>query len=278
LDGDGGLAISIQAWLKGCIMPTVESYAQGTPCWVDLSSSDVDRSKEFYGSLFGWEFQANVMSPEMTYYMATLPGGNVAGLMAQMADQASGGAPSAWTTYLAVDSAEEAAAKVAGAGGTLLAPADEVPGSGWMAIALDPAGALFGLWQAGGHIGASVVNEPGAVIWNELQVANVADVLPFYQTVAGLQSETGPAGDMAAYTQLTVDGRSIAGAMENPMPGSPDNWTVYFNVADADETVAKVQELGGTVVAPAFDATGVGRMAVLKDPQGATFAIMAAAG
>lgn len=258
-------------------MPTVESYTQGTPCWVDLASTDVEGSKAFYGSLFGWNFQANVMSPEMTYYMASLPGGNVAGLMAQMAEETAGGAPSAWNTYLAVDSAEEAAARVSAAGGTLLVPADDVPGSGRMAIALDPAGAPFGLWEAGGHIGASVVNEPGAVIWNELQVPDVAAVLPFYQAVAGLESDTGPAGDLPAYTQLTVNGRSIAGAMANPMPGSPSNWTVYFNVANADETVSKAQELGGTVLAPAFDAAGVGRMAVLKDPQGAVFAIMAAA-
>jgi len=257
-------------------MSTVNSYAQGTPCWVDLASSDVEGAQAFYGSLFGWDFHANVMSPEMTYYMATRPGGNVAGLMAQMAQDIASGAPSAWNTYLAVDSADDAAARVAGAGGTLLVPADEVPGSGRMAIALDPAGAPFGLWQAGGHIGASVVNEPGAVIWNELQVPDVGAVLPFYQAVAGLESETGPAGELASYTQFTVNGRSIAGAMANAMPGRPGNWLVYFNVADADESVAKVQELGGTVLAPAFDVTGVGRMAVLADPQGATFAIMAA--
>ncbi|WP_434615698.1 VOC family protein [Arthrobacter sp. A5] len=256
-------------------MPTVDSYAQGTPCWVDLSSTDVDGARAFYAGIFGWEYAANVMSPEMTYYLATKNSGNVAGLSQQMPEMAASGIPSNWTTYLAVDNVDEAAARVTEAGGSLMFPPDEVPGNGRMVIATDSSGTPVGLWEAKGMIGSSVVNEPGAVIWNELQVDDVAAVLPFYRSVAGLEAETGPAGDMSDYTQLMVSGRSVGGALAKPMPEMPNNWTVYFNVADVDVTAAKIAELGGHVIAPPFDVSTIGRMGVFSDPQGAVFALMA---
>lgn len=259
-------------------MPTVDSYTQGTPCWSDLSSSDVEGAKHFYGSLFGWDFDGRAMGPDMTYYMATLKGRNVAGLLQQMPDMAAAGVPSFWNTYIAVDSVDEAAAKVAEAGGTLIFPPDEVPGSGRMVLVTDPTGAQISFWESKGHIGASVVNEPGAVIWNELQVDDLAGVLPFYQAVAGMDAETGPAGDLSEYTQFLVNGKSIAGAMKKPMPDTPNNWIVYFNSADADQTASRVQELGGQVIAPVFDVSGIGRMAVFSDPQGSIFCIMSTGG
>ncbi len=77
------------------------------------------------------------------------------------------------------------------------------------------------------------------------------------------------------YTCLLVDGRQVAGAMPPMMEGVPPHWNVYFNVESVDDTAAKVVELGGKVVAPPFDVPGVGRMAVLADPQGAMFNLMA---
>ncbi|MCZ2401830.1 VOC family protein [Paenarthrobacter sp. Z7-10] len=257
-------------------MPNVDSYSSGTPCWCDLVSSDVEGARQFYGSLFGWDFDGRAMGPDMTYYMATLNGRNVAGLMQQMPDMAAAGIPSVWNTYIAVDSVDSAAERITEAGGTLVFPPDEVPGSGRMVMATDTAGAYIGFWEGKGHIGASVVNEPGTVIWNELQVDDLAAALPFYQSVAGMDSDTGPSGDLSEYTQFLVNGKSIAGAMKKPMPDTPNNWTVYFNSADADQTAAKVQELGGAVIAPVFDVSGIGRMAVFTDPQGAVFCIMAA--
>ncbi len=256
-------------------MPTVDSYAQGTPCWVDLSSTDVEGARTFYAGIFGWDYTANVMGPEMTYYLATKNGGNVAGLAQQMPEMGAAGVPSNWTTFLAVDNVDEAAARATQAGGSLIAPPGDVPENGRMAIAADPSGTPVGLWEASGMIGSSVVNEPGAVIWNELQVEDVAAVLPFYQAVAGVEAETGPAGDMGDYTQLMVSGRSVGGALAKPMPEMPNNWTVYFNVADVDVTAAKIAELGGQVIAPPFDVSTIGRMGVFSDPQGAVFALMA---
>jgi predicted enzyme related to lactoylglutathione lyase len=98
----------------------------------------------------------------------------------------------------------------------------------------------------------------------------------FYADVLGMGSEAAPMGD-DTYTVLTnAKGRQVGGAMNPPMENVPPHWNIYFNVEDVDATVAKTVELGGQVVAPAFDVEGVGRMAVLADPQGAMFNLMAA--
>lgn len=256
-------------------MPQVESYKQGTPCWVDLSASNIEAAKEFYSGLFGWQLDEMPSGPDLTYYMAKLKGQYVAGMMQQMPEMAAAGVPSYWANYLAVDNADEAAARASDAGGTLLFPVDDIPnGSGRMFFASDPTGAQIGFWQAGNHIGSGLVNEPGTAIWSELQTDDVAKAVPFYEAVTGCTATTGPAGDLGEYTNIVVDGKSVAGAMKQPTEGMPPFWMTYFNVADVDAAVGKVQKLGGQVFAPAFDVPGVGRMAVLADPNGAAFSLM----
>lgn len=255
-------------------MPQVESYKQGTPCWVDLSATDIEAAKTFYSVLFGWELDAMPAGPDMTYYMARLQGRYVAGMMQQMPDMAM---PSHWENYIAVADADEAAARAVEAGGTLLFPVDDVPnGAGRMFFASDPTGAEVGFWQAGAHIGSGLADEPGAVVWSELQTDDVPRAVPFYQAVTGCTTETGPAGDLAKYTTFLVDGKPVAGAMKQPMEGAPAFWMTYFKVEDVDLAVARAQELGAQVHAPAFDVPGVGRLAVLADPNGAAFSLMAA--
>ncbi|MEW1823528.1 VOC family protein [Arthrobacter sp. NPDC080031] len=257
-------------------MPQVDSYKQGTPCWVDLSSSDIEASKAFYGDLFGWELDAMDAGNGGTYYMAKLQDRYVAGMMQQMPDMAAAGVPSFWANYLAVDSVDEAAERAAAAGGKIIFPPDSVPnGSGRMFFAADPTGAQIGFWEAGNHHGAGLVNEPGTVVWSELQTNDVPKAVAFYESVTGCSCETAAAGDLQEYTQFVVDGKSVAGAMKQPMEGMPPFWMTYFNVADVNESVAKAVELGAQVFAPAFDVPGVGRMAVLGDPAGAAFSVMA---
>jgi predicted enzyme related to lactoylglutathione lyase len=257
-------------------MPEVESYKQGTPCWADLSASDIEAAKAFYSKLFGWELDAMPAGPDMTYYMARLQGSYVAGMMQQMPDMAAAGMPSYWASYLAVDNADEAAARVTEAGGTLVYPVDDVAnGGGRMFFAADPTGAQVGFWQAGSHLGSGLVDEPGAMVWTELQTGDVPRAVAFYEAVTGCTSETGPAGELSEYTNFIVDGKPVAGAMKPPMEGVPPFWMTYFKVEDVDLAVARAVELGGQVYAPAFDVPGVGRLAVLADPSGAAFSIMA---
>lgn len=257
-------------------MPQVESYKQGTPCWVDLAATDVEAAKNFYTTLFGWELDAVPAGPDMTYYMARLQGRYVAGMMQQMPDMAAAGMPSRWESYIAVDNADDAAARATEAGGTLLFPPGDVPnGAGRMVFAADPTGAEIGFWQAGTHIGSGLAAEPGAVAWSELQTDDVSRAAPFYQSVTGCTTETGPAGGLGEYTTFVVDGKPVAGAMKQPVPGAPPLWMTYFQVEDVDLAAARAQELGAEIKAPACNVPGLGRMAVLADPNGATFSLLA---
>ncbi len=252
-------------------MPTRTSYAQGTPNWVDLQTSDQDAAKAFYAGLFGWTYDDQPMPQGPVYSMAMLGGHPVAAIAAQSPELAAAGAPPMWNTYLAVDSVDEAAAKVEAAGGKVgMAPFD-VMDAGRMAFVLDPSGAAVALWQANQHIGATLVNEPGTVTWNEL-ITTDPGVVSFYADVVGLTTSTMDMGT-GPYTLFEVDGQMVGGTVAPQMPGVPNHWHVYFAVADADAAAATAVETGGTVMVAPFDSP-VGRIAVLGDPQGAVFSIL----
>ncbi len=248
-------------------------YKQGTPSWVDLATSDQDAAKGFYGSLFGWSWDDNDMGDGTFYSMGQLKGKNAAAVYTQRADEAEQGIPPHWTTYITVDNADEVTGKVAGAGGQVFAEPFDVFESGRMAVAADPTGGVVGLWQPKQHIGAEIVNEPGAFAWNELITDDVPKAGAFFESILGVNvhNQTDP----FPYTLLMVDDQPAGGFMaKQPEMGQmPNVWVVYFSVDDADSTAAKAESLGGKVMVPPMD-TPVGRMAGLVDPQGAMFSVI----
>lgn len=249
-----------------------ESYPQGAPTWMDLMTTDPEAAKNFYGGLFGWEFEDMPMDSPGVYTMARIEGDDVAGLGSQPPEMA--GMPAVWSVYLAVDDVDAATAKVEEAGGKVAVPAMDVMDQGRMAMMTDPAGATVGLWQAGKQHGAKRKDEPGAFTWNELLAPDFAAALPFYRAVLGLDVQEIPMGDGSTYHCFVADGQQVAGAMAPPMPDAPPHWHVYFHVDDVDATAAKADELGGSVVAPPFEVEGIGKFAVLSDPQGGVFSLM----
>lgn len=260
-------------------------HAPGTPSWTDNASPDPGAAAEFYSGLFGWETADQMPSDQDgEYHMATLRGKRVAALASQPID----GVPPVWNTYITVTSADDAAAAVAEAGGTVVIDAFDVFEAGRMAVCSDPAGAFFTVWEPKDSIGAELVNEPGAMTWNELITGDVEGSKRFYAAALGWQTSSmqggpgeytiwHPAGAEPKQGPQEDGGNGIGGLMSNEQlpPGTPPFWMVYFAVADTDETVARAEQLGGSVMAPAFDAPGVGRIAVLADPQGAAFSVIA---
>ena len=255
-------------------MPKTTEYAQGTPNWVDLQTTDQSAAKQFYSSLFGWSYDDQPMPDGgAVYAMATVNGETVAAI-APMPPGAPEGMPPMWNTYLAVDDVDAAVDKVAPAGGQVLMQPFDIGDAGRMAFVADPTGAPVALWQANQHIGATLVNEAGAVIWNELITDKPDSALPFYETVVGLTSSTMEMAPGQNYTLLKAGGSDVGGCMEPPMPDVPNHWHVYFAVDDADATAAKAAAEGGQVVVEPFDIPSVGRSAVLTDPQGAMFSVL----
>jgi predicted enzyme related to lactoylglutathione lyase len=247
------------------------AWPDGTPCWVDLGVADIARATAFYAGLFGWDIQPG--PPEAGgYTMCLLTGRPVAGIGPQ---QGPPGTPPAWTTYLAADDADETAAKITKAGGQLFMDPFDVMDVGRMAVAADPGGAVFGIWQARAHTGVGLANEPGALCWNENHTRDFDQNKAFYQAVFGYE----PAdleGAGIRYATLKLGGREVAGIMEldASVPASvPAHWETYFAVAGTDAAVAAVQVAGGAVVRPPWD-TPYGRMAIVTDDQGAEFSVI----
>ena len=255
-------------------MPQRSSYTEGTPNWVDLQTNDTEGAKAFYTSLFGWSYDDQPM-PHGAYSIAQVEGEPVAAIAPQSQQMAADGVPPVWNTYIAVDDVDAAAARVADAGGTLAMEPFDVMDAGRMAFVIDPSGAPVALWQAHGHIGAGLVNEPGTLAWNELTCDDLEAALPFYEAVVGLTARTEPMGDQE-YTLLCV-GEDMAGGATTPqMAGVPNHWHVWFAVGDADATAAAATAGGGRVLMEPMDMP-IGRIATLADPQGAVFSVIAMA-
>jgi len=250
------------------------AWPAGTPCWVDLSADDVARAVAFYHGLFGWDTQ--VGPPESGgYVMCEVAGRPVAGIGPKMGPQE---APNAWTTYLATQDADATAGQITQAGGQLLAGPFDVMDAGRMGVAMDPAGAMFGIWQARAHSGMQLANEPGAVCWNENLSRALDANKAFYRAVFGYDYDDMSSGDFHYATfKTTGDPLGGIGDLAGIADGEvPAHWMTYFAVRDTDETVATATRLGGTVIRPAWDSP-YGRMAVLSDDQGAAFAVMSMA-
>jgi predicted enzyme related to lactoylglutathione lyase len=233
---------------------------------------DVDAACAFYAKVLGWSFP-DAGSETGGYRGAVVDGHGVAAIgPLQSADQ-----PVAWTLYFASEDADASAAAVARAGGTVILPAGDVGNLGRLLIALDPTGAAFGVWQAGDHTGAELVNAPGGLTWEDLRSSDPEAARAFYASVFGFDYhpvEMAPTD----YTTFHLAGEEaprggIGGFMG---PAAASAWEVYFDVADTDAAVAAVRDAGGSVGMGPAD-TPFGRLATVVDPFGAPFLVITAA-
>jgi predicted enzyme related to lactoylglutathione lyase len=250
----------------------ITEHPTGAASWVDLATSDVAAARAFYSDLFGWVGEADPAAGG--YEVFHRDGAAVCGIGPLMRpDQ-----PTVWTTYFATGDADATAATIEANGGkTLMAPFD-IMGQGRMGIFMDPAGAAFGIWQGLAFAGTGMEEEAGSLGWVELMTREPDTAAGFYGEVLGWTAQ--PVDMLGSpYTIFRLGERSVGGMM--PMTGDqwpvdlPAHWMVYFEVDDCDASVAKTQELGGTLSVPATTIPGVGRFAVLGDPTGAYFSIIA---
>jgi len=271
-------------------MPERDGYIPGVPCWIDTSQPDPEVAVDFYRGLFGWEFE-DVMpaGSDAKYFIGRIRGGDVAAV-----GSIPEGAPpmAVWNTYIWVESADQTAAKVREAGGTVLMEPFDVMDAGRMAVLADPEGAAFCVWQAKQNKGARIVNEHGSLNFNNLNTRDVEGAKAFYGAVFGWQTLALPSAEMWTLPgygdyleQLNPgmrEGMTEMGAptgfedvvasiqpLSGDQPDVPPHWGVTFAVDDADAIAAKATELGGKVIVPPFDAPWT-RMTVISDPQGAT--------
>jgi predicted enzyme related to lactoylglutathione lyase len=248
-------------------MPTRDTpWPAGTPCWIDYNAPDVPAAQAFYADVLGWTYTDG--DPQFGGYLTCLAGDRAA---AGMVPRMSPDHPVEWTTYFATDDAAATAARITEAGGTVLVPPMAVGPLGSMVIAADPQGCTFGLWQAGQHTGATIYNEPGALVWNDAGLPDPDAGRAFYGAVFGFAFTAVEGAD--GYSTFATGGDPLGGIGAHSDPTSPVGWATCFAVASTDDAVAAAEKGGATVTMPPTD-TSWGRLATLQDPWGASFSVM----
>jgi hypothetical protein len=253
-------------------MTVVETYAPGTFCWADLGTPDAAAAKRFYTGLFGWSPEDRPIGAGAFYTMFGIDGKSVSALYQQ---EPQPGLTPHWLSYISVESADAAARRTRELGGTVVDDAFDVLDVGRMAAIQDPTGGVVALWEPKRHIGAGVVGEMNTLCWNELATTDTAAAGRFYQDLLGWRADTQQIGSIP-YTLFRLGETSAAGMLEiGPDLGPvPSHWLVYFAVSDCDASTGRARSLGAQVKVPPSDIEGVGRFAILEDPQGASFAII----
>lgn len=248
------------------------TFQAGAPCWLDLMTSDVDRAKDFYGKLLGWEFEQGDEEKYGGYVTATKNGELVAGIMAKGEGSPF---PDLWSTYLGTNDADVTVAKVKEAGGTVLMEPMDVPDQGRMGMVQDVGGAAVGIWEPGPMAGYGTTYEVGTPYWHELFTRTYEPTLDFYRNAFDWDVSVVGDSDDFRYATLGADDNGRAGVMDAsawlPEP-VPAHWRVYFGVEDAAASAELVKELGGQVLDGPED-TPYGKIVTIQDPMGATLLI-----
>ena len=255
-------------------MSQTTTQALGTFIWVELGTTDADAAKEFYTGLFGWE-PNDTPAGEGTYTLLMLNGREVGGLSKMQKEQLAHGVPPHWLPYVLVASADATTTRATELGGRTLAGPFDVMEHGRMSVIQDPTGAAFALWQPKAHPGVGVRDEPGSLSWCELLTTDAAKAGKFYAGLFGWTLKDMPMPDLK-YTVFS-SGETMTGGMmtiQKEWGPMPSNWLTYFAVDDCDARAERTKRLGGTILKPPADVPGVGRFAILQDPQGGTFAII----
>jgi predicted enzyme related to lactoylglutathione lyase len=247
-------------------------YTPGTFSYVDLSTTDPDAAKLFYGELFGWGFDDQEVGDGMVYTTCRVDGATACAISAQMEQERQMGVPPHWNNYVTVQDADAVAEQAKQAGANIMMEPFDVMNAGRMAIFADPTGAVLCIWQPRENIGAEIVNAPGALAWNELHTADIQVAESFYGKLFGWSFDAmdTPAG--APVYHVIRNGERRNGGVMATQPQEPPNWMPYFAAEDLDASMDKLKQLGGHVHAGPIPFPQ-GRIAVCADSQGAFFSL-----
>jgi len=255
-------------------MTHLDKHPAGSFCWIELATSDQEAAKGFYSSLFGWSPQDSPIGLSEFYTIFKLEDRDAAAGYTLREDQRAQGMPSHWMPYIAVESADQSAAKAKQLGGTeIMAPFD-VMDLGRMAVIHDPTGAHFCVWQARKNTGIGIAGVAGSLCWADLNTSDAKRASDFYSNLFGWQIMADEK-DKSGYLHIK-NGEHFMGGIPpatRRQPGVPPHWLAYFWVDDVDATAAKAKQLGAKFYVEPMTIESVGRMAVIADPQGAVFAI-----
>lgn len=256
-------------------MSEMTQYNPGTFCWVDLGTTDTAAAKQFYSELFSWKSNDIPAGEDNVYTIMQMDEKEVAALYALEPQQLSEGVFPSWMNYISVSNVDETAKKAESLGGKIVMASMDVMEAGRMAVLKDPVGAVFALWEPRKHIGAQLVNEPNSLCWNELYTDDIEACSKFYTELFGWSTDVQEMESMN-YTVFMNGERSMGGMLQIPEEWGevPPQWLAYFAVDNCESIVEKAKANGAAVQVPPTDIPEIGRFAILRDPQGASFSII----
>lgn len=255
-------------------MPVIERHAPGEFCWIELATSNQSAAKSFYSALFGWAVRDVPIGPNDSYSLLELQDRVAAGAFTISDSESAAGVPPHWHLYVAVASADEAAKKAGELGGKVVEAPFDVMDRGRAALIQDPTGAFLSVWEANKRSGVAVTGEPGAFCWAELNTPDPARAKTFYEALFGWKLKPGE-GKESGYLHI-VNGENFIGGVppaRQSRGNEPPHWLIYFAVADVDKTFQQAKDMNVRILLRPMDVEGVGRVALLADPQGAVFAL-----
>ena len=254
-------------------MATRDRFAPGDFCWIEVATSNQNAAKSFYYALFGWIATDVPIGPNRFYSLMELNGRIAAGLYTMHEEEREANIPPNWKLYIATANADETAKRAGELGAKVIDPPFDVMDRGRTAVFHDPCGAPFQVWQPNKRTGLGVVGEPGSFCWADLIAPDQARAKTFYEGLFGWRMTPGQDKE-SGYLHI-VNGEDYIGGVPPARQGAtePPHWLIYFAVADVDKTFHKATDLRARTLLRPMDFEGVGRVALLADPQGAVFAL-----
>lgn len=292
-DRAGIITITLVALiLSGCSsvnMPAITDEPtrvtlQGKVVWHDLITDAPEASKQFYGELFGWEFEEVGISGGLFNaidYTLIRHNGRLIGGMVDQAHLQTEADVSQWITLISVSDVDTAVAAVTAAGGSVLTAPLDLAERGRLAVVADPQGALLTLLQTNSRDPLDEEEaDVGGFLWNELWTEDTSAAAEFYKQLAGYSDEgydfQGNVEIDPHYRLLSSQGKPRAGIMKIPVDDLSPIWVSYLRIEDAaalDAIVARVEELGGAILLDPQDREIGGRVALIAGPSGAGIAL-----
>ena len=255
-------------------MANIEKHLPGEFCWIELATSDQNAAKDFYTQIFGWTPKDAPIGPNDIYTIFQLQGRDAAAACTLRPEQTSMGVPPHWNLYVAVESAEPPPQKLHSLAAEFwrrplmlsCRPHGRPAGSHWRCHLTLASEKEFGNWN---------YELDGTLCWADLSTPDQARAGQFYSDLFGwsvMKEDEDPAHN---YWHIKNGEDFIGGippASQN-QPGVPPHWLPYFTVSDCDATSQKANQFGARLYMPPTDFEDIGRISVMADPQGATFAI-----
>ncbi len=242
--------------------------------WYDLMTSDPAAATAFYRDVIGWQAQDAGMAGS-PYTLLTTATGMVGGVMS--IPEESHNASPGWLGHIGVDDVDAYAARITEAGGVIHRAPRDIPDVGRFAVASDPHGAVFLLFQALQPMSGPDRQVPpplGHVAWHELYAGDLKAAWEFYSGLFGWTADAAiDMGPMGLYQTFSADGVPTGGMMTKPLQMPAPWWLYYIHVEGVGATLEKIKGAGGEVIMDPRQVPGGGWIAQCLDPQGALFAI-----